>query len=312
MKNNFLFPIIFLILFACQKELEIPIPEFKQKTVVSCLFTADTVFKVRLSKTISINESTETLITDAKVYLLCENNVIDTLLYSNDFYVSNIFPQQNITYKIKIITTGFDTIYCMSKIPNNFELYNIRQQDYAVPDGGLYSPFSKFEITLNDIKGEENFYEVSLIIKRDWNDSLYFNPFYYVPISSKDDILIKENLFEYKSSFFVFSDSLFDGQIKTFAFLYRPNWQSSASGQDGSVVFYGEYRLYYKIRSISQDMYNYRKSLIKHLYNQQTDDITRFGDPVQMWTNITNGYGIFAGYVEYSDTIFVERTYFNF
>ncbi|MBN2777107.1 MAG: DUF4249 family protein, partial [Bacteroidales bacterium] len=69
---------------------------------------------------------------------------------------------------------------------------------------------------------------------------------------------------------------------------------------------------YYKFRSISKEMYDYRKSLIKHVYNQQTGDVQLFGDPVPMFSNIKNGLGVFAGYSEVFDSLFVEETIFSF
>jgi hypothetical protein len=52
-----------------------------------------------------------------------------------------------------------------------------------------------------------------------------------------------------------------------------------------------QHNKYYKITSCSSQYYRYVNSL--ELYNES--DGNPFAEPVQLYNNISNGYGIFAG-----------------
>ncbi len=307
-----------LFLFACQKELELEIPEIEQKPVVSCIFKADTTFELFLSKTNSINDTLQNSIYDANCYLLQDNQIIDTLVFLNGKYISSIKAQQGQEYSLKISNPEFNDITATSYVPQQIEILNIEQQDFAVPDntnmfdGDLKLPLNRLTFTFNDPANENNFYELKIIVKSSWNDSLNINPFQKPFIYSYNSVITNEDILDYQPKIFVFSDSLFNGQIKSIDFLYKQWWLQTSYGSEGKYYSYGDYRLYYQFRIISKEMYNYRKSLIKHVYNQQSDNFEQIGDPVQMSTNINNGYGIFAGYTEICDTIFVEKTFFSF
>ena len=69
----------------------------------------------------------------------------------------------------------------------------------------------------------------------------------------------------------------------------------------GTTFFDANYKKLFK--SCSLEYYQFRKSWTKHLYNQQTnaslDDPVQLlflGDPVVLYSNVSGGYGVFAGY----------------
>ena len=305
-----------MFFISCQKEIEIELPNFEQKPVVSCLFSPDTNFILYLSHSVSLNDSVENIIENAKCYLSYDKQIIDSFTHIyKGFYKSNKKPEQGKSYKFKIVTTNFNEITAVSYVPYNVQIINIEQQDFAVEDlthafsGDVNLPLSKLSITFFDNKSVKNYYELKLKIKQNWHDSIYDSPISLPALYSYDEIIRNEDILDYTPNIFVFSDSLFNGQTITIDFLYKLNYLQIINENQYS---YNNYRLYYQFRSISKEMYNYRKSLIKHIYNQQTDNIELFGDPVQMFTNIKNGLGIFAGYNGVCDTVFVEKTIYTF
>lgn len=308
----------FVLFASCQKQLEIDFPKFQQKPVVSCLFSPNDNFKLRLTKTRSINDSTDEIISDAICIVYCDNALFDTLKYiGNGFYYINKKPSKGKTYSIKVITTEFDTVFAKSSIPDTLIFTDIQQKDFAVDDNENYDgdvsiPFSGFSFKINDPVSQKNYYELSIALKRNWDDTTYGNNYsMFVILKSFDPIIIYEDVLDYSPEFVPFSDSLFNGKSESFSFLYHTSWWSGGSTMNSYT--YGKYRLYYNLRAISKEMYLYRKFLIKHIYNQQqSDDISIVGDPVQMWTNIQNGYGIFAGYYGTRDSIFVDESEFYF
>lgn len=318
-KKIFTIVLLIILSFSCQKELEIKLPDFEPKPVVNCLFSTDTNFVLNLSHSISLNDSIKVNIETAKCYLFSDEILIDSLSYISDgFYKSNIKPEQGKYYELKVISTYFDEVYSISNIPSVPQILNIEQQNFAVPPP-VYSsdvfenlPLNKFSITFSDDAKVDNYYELKILIKRYWAD-IHEKQMQRCPrLFSYDDVIRNENILDYEPNLFVFSDSLFNGQTKTIDFLYKQDGVTRGCNSDNCTYFYGQYRIYYKFRSISKEMYDYRKSLIKHVYNQQTGDVQLFGDPVPMFSNIKNGLGVFAGYSEVFDSLFVEETIFSF
>lgn len=301
--------------FSCQKLLEIPIPNFENKMVVNGFITSDTTIQIRLSTTSRLNTNETQLVDDANIVLKQNNVAVDTFKNSGDgYYSTNVKVQKGITYKLEINHWHFGNISATTSIPQSININNISQEDFAILlennefDGDVRLPANLFTFTIIDPANEKNYYELTIYTKQSFQDSLSNKIMILSPFSYMNEI-IKEDILDYTPQVIVFSDSLFNGQSKKFDFLYIPNWL----GMWGTNNYtYGKYRLIYRIRSISKEMYLYRKWLIKHQYNQQSDDITKYADPVQMWTNINNGYGVFAGYLEIKDTIFVEESFFVF
>lgn len=321
MKKTIVILLLAVIFASCQKLIEIPLPEFQQKAVVNCLFSADTNIQLRLSQTSNLNDSVEKLITNATIILKQDNTIIDTLINNNNgFYISNIFPQKSKNYSVEVQSPDLGICTANTYIPNDLTINSISQQDFAVPltdnqfDGDIKLPASRFSFTISDPANEKNYYEVTFGVKQFWHDDTnYVQKIKILNPLSYDNVIINEDILDYKPTTIVFSDSLFNGQTKNIDILYKLYWLSWGSDGSGhTTYYYGRYRLYYTIRSISKEMYLYRKSLIKHLYNQQTDDITTFGDPVQLWSNINGGYGVFAGFTGVRDSILVDETDFEY
>jgi len=55
------------------------------------------------------------------------------------------------------------------------------------------------------------------------------------------------------------------------------------------------------LSSVSEDYYKYNVTLAK--YEQTQGD--PFAQPVQVYSNIENGFGIFGGYSSFSDTLII-------
>ena len=85
------------------------------------------------------------------------------------------------------------------------------------------------------------------------------------------------------------NDILFNGQTKSLE-ISLPN-EDNYWNEAGYIWSYRNIGLRFYLHNISQDYYYYRRSL--ELYNQSSDN--PFAQPVQVYSNIENGFGIFAG-----------------
>lgn len=303
------------VLISCQKTLEIEIPDFETSPVVNCLFSDDSIFVLKLTENKTLGDSIEMILADANCIIMQNDIIIDSLIFNDGFYYSTLIPEKGNNYKLEITTNEYEKLESQSYIPTDLNIFSIEQQDFSTIvnnneiGGEKKLPLNRFSITFEDNPNEKNYYEIKIILKQFWNDSLYNHHPMPVYLFSQDNVIKKEDILDYSPQILVFSDSLFNGQTKTLDFLYKPLWLSIYGETEYT---YGDYRLYYQFRAISKEMYDYRIALIKHVYNQQTDDFSIFGDPVQMISNIKNGYGVFAGYTEINDSIFIESTLFSF
>ena len=90
----------------------------------------------------------------------------------------------------------------------------------------------------------------------------------------------------------LFTDHLFNGESHEMTFdiyIYTYSYLSSK-------------KFYAILRTHSKDSYLYEKS--SSLYMSSSDDF--FSEPVQVYNNIENGYGIFGGYVTSKDSVVVQ------
>lgn len=326
MRNNRL-ALVFVLFFminiinGCVKQLELELPTIENKPVVNCLFCADSTFKVQISEVTSIvGNSQAPIITDAKCELYSNDTLLEQLTYENGFYYSHTIAQAGKNYTLKVHTSIGD-VEATSSVPQSApEITDIEHKIFS----GEYTEWnmagdqpSTLSFTFKDNQKTKDFYECFIKIQQLFRDSLgdlvtdeYSKPQIEL-IASNDNFIKSESILEYRPKIIPFTDSLINDENSTLNILYV--FQSPESGQ-----------LYYNImwyfRQTSKELYLYRKSLIKHIFTQQpmaddeeTEDalFNEIGTVVELYSNVKNGYGIFAGYAEKKDTLTVIYEDFN-
>lgn len=319
MKHKYLIILALLTLFvnACRKQIEIEFPEHQPLIVANCLFTADSALVVKVEKSSGFNDSTSYNITNATCKFFANNQFVENLTHaSGGYYVSpsNYKPVVGSTYRIEISADGLPSVWATGEVPQSANITNITKIDSV-----MFSEYGEYlhqlELTINDPEQIENFYEISIFAyyKLDythawWIDSTEiseqdtaFRTNVLVP-QSQDIVLQNEGLFAYYPRSLPFSDELFDGQTYTIKVNYiYPT--ATATYNETEISMIKDRRLIVVLRAVSKDYYNYKKSLIIHQANQYSDFWDGIGQPVPMFGNIQNGYGIFAGYTTTTDTI---------
>lgn len=292
------FLITIFLLFNCTKPVNINIPKAVVKPVVSCIFNPDSLFKVNISTTQHILENRDTKITDAVVKLY-ENNILkDTLIYNSDSFISKLKPKATNSYSIYIDVpnytniTSTDTLFPKPIVKPLFFLDSISKD----VDGDV---IGQAKIVLTDTSSKKNYYEIGLraelINPKEWENPIvevFFTP-------NNDPIIMNENMQAGHGSSIILSDELFNNKIQKLDINYGVLFPI-----DGNFIATRNYYLILTIRSISENYYNYKKTLVKHYNNQEQDIWQGLGKPIPMFTNIENGYGIFVGYNQVIDTVY--------
>lgn len=136
---------------------------------------------------------------------------------------------------------------------------------------------SAVEVIFNDPPDEENFYEAVVIVNHSSDMSNIFREATYT--DSNDPIISKG------SDFYsvIFDDTTFDGQEKKIKLLLYPITAEHA-----------ENRIHIQWRCITKDHFQFSKTLKQ--FDDQEDN--PFSTPVQIYSNIENGIGLFSVYTQ--------------
>ncbi|NOZ46575.1 MAG: DUF4249 domain-containing protein [Chlorobi bacterium] len=287
------------LIFSCTKEIEVKIPKEEQKLVVNSFFTPDKNIEVHVSQSAYIYDTVSLPVNNAIVKLYANNNFIDTLTFqSKGIYLSNIKPVTGKKYRLNVAADGYTDVTTFDKIPEKTKIISSSRIDnFGVNE--YETAYSQLKVTFRDNPNEQNFYEIILIYYYDYNpypylstDSTYAS---FARLNSNDPVIASEveidNGWWHQSLFF--NDELFNGQKYTLSAIYRIIL---------SPVIHEDYTLYVHLNSVSENYYNYKRKLYQ--YNQNSDGLwNNSGEAVQIFSNVENGYGIFAGYSSYIDTI---------
>lgn len=314
MKNKLLILVLpFILLFSCIKEVDISDFDKEDKLVIGSYPIADSTFKVYLSKTRNRLDTLKYFVNDADVKLYDQNNILLETLQNTGggLYTSGSAKvEKGKTYKIETNYNN-EIVTAEDFIPERIIVSEIKHTGNFIYDEEGFSSY-EIQIQIEDNPEIENFYEILSEIK--YTDSLFFGGWFteefYMKytknyLSSVDPVFLNEdysNIGIYSAN--IFSDKDFQSANQKIKFFY-----SAFNLNDESLLI--DHILKIELRTVSKNYYLYKKSLIKHLDNQNSDFWYGVANPVQLYSNVKNGYGIFAGFSTYSDSISYTSPYKN-
>jgi hypothetical protein len=204
-------------------------------------------------------------------------------------------------YRIEVSHSYLPSVSAEDYIPNYTPLIsNIKIIDSVeVNEDNLY--INKLNFDFEDQANVVNFYEFRVFKKDIPYIYIYSNMF--IIIESDDLVLVNEGLIDYFIENIPFKDTEFSSPQHNFSLKFNlPIRYKSKSSKYHAI----DYTLILYTNTGSEAYYNYQKKLIQHVNNQNPDFWSGMGNPVVMYSNVNNGYGIFAGYNQRIDSIHVE------
>jgi hypothetical protein len=316
---------MFIFLFAsCVKTREIILPQEKDKLVINCLFTTDSIWSVNVSATKSVTNTTLKFVQISNAHIQ---------LYENELFIGNFTgtgkgnyrlntkPQFGKKYKITVTALGYDMVYAEDSIIQpagsiNYADINTKETIQITDSKPPYVSYEyhPVDLQIKDNTNQDNYYRVNIL--RELKDTAqlrqideyYFiiSLYNYFPIYSNDQTL---NGVSSQQSFLLFANDYFKSQTKsiiattetniyTTVFAYADKvypWRDSDVVSEYSAppsISHINYNLYLELRTISRAYYNYSYSLLQQV--QAVSD--PFSEFKNVYTNVKGGYGIFAGY----------------
>ncbi len=311
MKKKYFLQIILLgfIFSSCTKLEDVSdFPTEDPKLVVNSVFTPDSFWYFEVSKSLSVLDQANLNYIDDATIKLYENGILLETLSTpttyNDgriaFHSSTNKPIVGKNYSIKVSASGFEDVSSEGSLPNSIVALDVSKlsiisKTIEVYDSSTYDINAKMTITLMDPVNEDNYYELYLFsidtFYWDWTDSSVYDLTTYMEYLYSEDPSV-EGYNHYNLGSVLFTDHLFDGETHEMTFdIYTYTHTYSPSK-----------KFYAMLRTHSRDSYLYEKS--SSLYMSGSDNF--FAEPVQVYNNIDNGYGIFGGYVTSKDSIVLQ------
>ena len=273
---------------SCKKVIEIDLPPADSKIVVNSFITDAHMLRVDLSKSISVLDFKIPECNDATILLLKDNVTTDTLYLNDGYYYSHVRPERGKKYSLKIFVPDMDTVYCEDIVPEKTFLQSAVCTDSVLIDSDGFL-INELKLDFRDSPGP-NFYEVELAGTNAVHNGMIGTWF----MKNSDPIITSTGLLDYNPGTLIFSDKMFDGKNCSVKIYY-------ATQPDGD-----DYRLKITFRSISESYFRYKEKVFAYEFSQQNDIFSGMSDPVQLFSNITGGYGIFAGYSSDEKVLYIN------
>lgn len=280
-------------LYSCQEPVKLDQVEFQPKLVLNCVFSPDSLFKVKVTHALSNNDTSSNILANADCFLFSENTLLDSLQHiGKGIYVSDIKAEIDKEYTIQVKHPNYPTASATSKAPQK----PIITRTEAI-NNLIYDPYEEEYLTkiityITDRKKRNDYYEFSYkgILKNDssqYGFSSYFQ--------STDNVITNEGVIDYNPFILLFSDRMFKN--KTYKLHYKINYIDMENYPDST-----NYTVYLKYKSVSEAYYAYVKDISKQT-EYYSNRFFYTGEPVHVYSNVKNGYGIFAGYSMIMDTL---------
>jgi hypothetical protein len=277
--------VIVLICFSsCIEQVSVNLPPYNEKVVVNGLISDSDLTKIRVSKSISsLDTNFIPSISLASVRLFEENGALYDVLSYNSFeggFIGTKVAKKNVDYTIKVNYQG-TALEGTTRITGGTQVYNLNFVDSVAVDSSLF-PIGEVSFTFNDLPGQDNFYRL--------------NVEYFDNIKKEFQALdMSENLFldakgELTDKGYIFDDNSFRGKPQTI----------SVRVPFGFVdVQNGDYLFRVNLEALNSDYTSYEKS--RRLYDESFGGF--FTEPVELYSNIKRGLGIFGGVAVSRDTL---------
>jgi hypothetical protein len=275
---------LIIVLTACEMVVDIDVPFDGERLTLNSIVTPDSVWRASISlNRYVLDDRPFKRVTNATVIVSDENGPIDTLVHEgNGIYRSdNGKPQPQKVYVLSASSVIHGTIQAESSIPLAAPASNVEIQTNDFNG----EPSSRISLQITDDPTIENYYAISVEVGNE-----YLHPETHEIISYRYPVMLGRNDNDFQDeqltndNHLLIKDVFYTGPILNVT-VHSPDWNLQYSG----IVFV-------TVKTLSKDYYDF--ILTSDLQNETSGN--PFAQPVQVHSNVQNGFGIFAGFSSYS------------
>ena len=282
----------FTVWVGCEQVVDIELPPHESLLVVNSYFTPDSTWDIRLSRSVSY---TDTLfgrapwVENGTVAIWQGDRQVEVLQnLGGGRYRGTTRPAPEGTYTVRAASPDLEPVDGHSQVPDGalIELNNIRVIEVDEEQQSFRGNEILLTVSIQKRTEEKEYFNLRVIgISEAIEPEFQYNDdSTYVSFSSIDFALSEDGIEEYYQDRAYFDDALFDGGTYDLdiAIPYSSGFRVE-----------GEKRRYYiQFLTLSEDLYFYEVSADR----QRSTDQDPFTEPVDVYSNISSGFGIFAGY----------------
>lgn len=301
---------MFIVLLACEKPVTIDIPQKPSRLVINGWVGNDSIISVHVGKSRyslaprdSWSQLLETYTVKNAVPVVYENNIpVDTLVYDAVTYqyrsTRSKRIRQGYTYRVKVNAPDFPEAWAETPVPSQSVITKLERVRNARTNSAG-QPEDEITITLDDPAGEENFYLVQIFTSA-YNIGHGY-PVSCVRTTDKDiemmrydtDPMDPDNCFN--GNELLMKDVHFNGRQKVLKLYVESSLLPDyVDPNNGNVN-----RPYIYVYRITKDHFKFMKSFAIYW----STDENPFAEPVNVFSNVQNGYGVFSTYTKMTDTL---------
>ena len=303
----FLLPIFLFGLFACERPLDIEIPDSGSQLVIISNFTTDQSLRVQVSRSQPAVQPTKAVfILNAGVQLYEGPVFLERLdlVRGEDgrvpvYSTKNFQARVGTEYTIRVEVPGFSPVYATSSIPrqislSDFKIFDLRHSNSSDTEEDEYH--YTVSVSLEDPAEEKNYYHLNFFQQKlqykalEGDTLITGSEMVAVEFSSS---LNNNHLVANVTGGVLFDDKPFNGETVTYTFPFSVKVRTREE-------LIG--KLFAELRNVSEEYYHYNQSLSR----QQANPDFPFSEPVHLFDNVENGLGIFAGYNASLDSVSVS------
>ena len=295
MKKLLIYILLVSVGLSCQKVIPLDAETKTPKLVLNTLFNENDIWEVNVSRSLSVlddgNLSNVDNATGVSVYDNSNNSLVASLTFDGENYLSlaNVKPVAGKEYRIEVSAPDYKSVTSIDKCPKNVPIISFDSSSTRTSFGDIRYETS---IDFQDPSGD-NYYGIKMDIieyQRIYNSST--GDYDTTEINRTDAYLSTSNPVVDNSGpdsyarILTFKDNLFDGQKQKITFDYY--YYISGTPNQFSVRKVS-------LLSLTESTYKYLKSIETY----RNVDGNPFAEPVQVYSNVENGFGIFGGQSSY-------------
>lgn len=286
-----------LFLINCETIVDINIPVEPPKLVINSTLSDGEYMKVNISESQHILDETDyRKVEGATVEIYTNGTLLTTLPDSLDGnYISSSYkPLRGNNYQIKVTKSGFESINAQVLMPlDTANILTVTLDSIEINEFDYAYETLKFSVEIEDNGSTPNFYEIAIYLEYydysfnyDVDPPVVIDSFYrFQPLFIES---LDPSLEDYQSfgESILFNDELFNGHQYTMNVLSNSFYYFEDPNFTFNPTFYAV------LNNTSESYYLYRLS--SQLQSWTVDN--PFAQPVTVYNNIENGFGVFGAY----------------
>ncbi len=288
-----------MLFCACETIVDVTPPPHEDRLVAQGFFTPDSLWVVRVTNTVGYSSpEAPGFVDDATVEVWEEGHPRAQLAWadSGTYAVTGSGPVMDTRYTLRVSAPGYPPVEGSDVLPLPVPVTAFNETVVHIGDSTVSRrQLTQIEITLDDPPDVDNYYGL-MVVQARWIEDRTMGQVTPLPpslfIFESDDLALGESAFDFlntEKTFYLeafFTDGLFNGSTYTLDF----DIQYDTPNPIADVVV--RRVLAVVLLSVSEDFFRYWKTAGRQALTNENP----FAEPLRVHSNMTGGFGVFAGF----------------